>query len=85
MRGPALDAIASNVEPPGQTLVITLTPRAKVPLMQLMQLLQIEVRARAILHRGVNGALRRLKGGVASACLCRAIHALSLVHVDAPA
>lgn len=36
--GAAVDAIASFVETPGQTLVIKLTPRAKVPLMQLMQL-----------------------------------------------
>ncbi|MGV7217616.1 hypothetical protein [Bradyrhizobium sp. UFLA05-112] len=40
--GTAVDAIASFVETPGQTLTIKLTPRAKVPLMQLMQLLQIE-------------------------------------------
>ena len=38
--GTAVDAIASFVETPGQTLVIKLTPRAKVPLMQLMQLIQ---------------------------------------------
>ncbi|MDA9490689.1 hypothetical protein [Bradyrhizobium sp. CCBAU 11361] len=36
--GTAVDAIASFIETPGQTLVIKLTPRAKVPLMQLMQL-----------------------------------------------
>ena len=29
-------------ETPGQTLVIKLTPRARVPLMQLMQLIQID-------------------------------------------
>src|SRR6266702_4135474 len=34
--GTLVDAIASFVETPGQTLVIKLTPRAKVPLMQLM-------------------------------------------------
>ncbi|MCK1425238.1 hypothetical protein IVB14_15910 [Bradyrhizobium sp. 180] len=36
--GTAVDAIASFVETPGQTLVIKVTPRTKVPLMQLMQL-----------------------------------------------
>lgn len=40
--GTAVDAIASFVETPGQTLVIKLTPRAKVPLMQLMQLIQAD-------------------------------------------
>jgi hypothetical protein len=40
--GTAVDAIASFVETPSQTLVIKLTPRAKVPLMQLMQLLQTD-------------------------------------------
>ncbi|WP_407183535.1 hypothetical protein [Bradyrhizobium centrosematis] len=40
--GAAVDAIASFVETPGQTLVIRLTPRAKVPLMQLMQLIQAD-------------------------------------------
>ena len=40
--GAAVDAIASFVETPGQTLVIKLTPRARVPLMQLMQLIQID-------------------------------------------
>jgi hypothetical protein len=40
--GAAVDAIASFVETPGQTLAIKLTPRAKVPLMQLMQLLQTD-------------------------------------------
>ncbi|MBR0705950.1 hypothetical protein [Bradyrhizobium liaoningense] len=40
--GTAVDAIASFVETPGQTLVIKLTPRAKAPLMQLMQLLQTD-------------------------------------------
>ncbi|MDE5441858.1 hypothetical protein GWG65_10420 [Bradyrhizobium sp. CSA207] len=40
--GTAVDAIASFVETPGQTLVIKVTPRAKVPLMQLMQLLQAD-------------------------------------------
>ncbi|PJG52542.1 hypothetical protein CVM73_25620 [Bradyrhizobium forestalis] len=34
----AVDALASFVETSGQTLTIKLTPRAKVPLMQLMQL-----------------------------------------------
>ena len=38
----AVDAIASFVETPGQTLSIKLTPRAKAPLMQLMQLLQTD-------------------------------------------
>lgn len=38
----AVDAIARFVETPGQTLSIKLTPRAKVPLMQLMQLLQTD-------------------------------------------
>ena len=38
--GAAVDAIASFIETPGQTLVIKATPRAKVPLMQIMQLLQ---------------------------------------------
>ncbi|WP_128925343.1 hypothetical protein [Bradyrhizobium guangxiense] len=36
--GTAVDAIASFVETPGQTLVIKIAPRAKAPLMQLMQL-----------------------------------------------
>ncbi|MBR0973849.1 MULTISPECIES: hypothetical protein [Bradyrhizobium] len=40
--GTAVDAIASFVETPGQTLVIKVTPRAKVPLMQLMQLIQAD-------------------------------------------
>lgn len=35
--GAAVDAIAGFVETPGQTLAIKLTPRAKVPLMQLIQ------------------------------------------------
>jgi len=38
----AVDAIASFVETPGQTLSIKLSPRAKAPLMQLMQLLQAD-------------------------------------------
>jgi hypothetical protein len=38
----AVDAIARFVETPGQTLSIKLTPRAKAPLMQLMQLLQTD-------------------------------------------
>jgi hypothetical protein len=40
--GALVDAVASFVETPGQTLVIKLTPRAKVPLMQLMQLIQAD-------------------------------------------
>lgn len=36
--GTAVDAVASFIETPGQTLVIKVTPRAKVPLMQLMRL-----------------------------------------------
>ncbi|MBR0957029.1 hypothetical protein [Bradyrhizobium japonicum] len=40
--GTAVDAIASFVETPGQTLVIKVTPRAKAPLMQLIQLLQTD-------------------------------------------
>ncbi|MGX1322281.1 hypothetical protein AB7M17_005734 [Bradyrhizobium sp. USDA 377] len=36
----AVDALAGFVETSGQTLTIKLTPRAKVPLMQLMQLTQ---------------------------------------------
>jgi hypothetical protein len=36
--GTAVDAVASFIETPGQTLVIKVTPRAKVPLLQLMQL-----------------------------------------------
>lgn len=40
--GAAVDAIAGFVETPGQTLAIKLTPRAKVPLMQLMQLIQTD-------------------------------------------
>jgi hypothetical protein len=36
--GTAVDAVASFIETPGQTLVVKVTPRAKVPLMQLMQL-----------------------------------------------
>lgn len=38
----AVDALAGFVESPGQTLTIKLTPRAKVPLMQLMQLLETD-------------------------------------------
>ncbi|MBK3663741.1 hypothetical protein JJE66_21260 [Bradyrhizobium diazoefficiens] len=38
--GAAVDAIAGFVETPNQTLAIKLTPRAKVPLMQLMQLIK---------------------------------------------
>jgi hypothetical protein len=40
--GMAVDAIASFVETPGQTLVIKVTPRAKAPLMQLLQLVQAD-------------------------------------------
>lgn len=40
--GTAVDAIASFIETPGQTLSIKLSPRAKAPLMQLMQLLQTD-------------------------------------------
>lgn len=40
--GAAVDAIAGFVETPGQTLAIKLTPRAKAPLMQLMQLIQTD-------------------------------------------
>ncbi|MBC9876167.1 hypothetical protein G8O24_02255 [Bradyrhizobium sp. INPA01-394B] len=40
--GAAVDAIASFLETPGQTLLVKLTPRAKAPLMQLMQLLQTD-------------------------------------------
>jgi hypothetical protein len=40
--GALVDALASFVETPGQTLAIKLTPRAKVPLMQLMQLIQAD-------------------------------------------
>lgn len=40
--GAAVDAIARFVETPGQTLAIKLAPRAKAPLMQLMQLLQTD-------------------------------------------
>lgn len=42
--GAAVDAIAGFVETPDQTLVIKLTPRAKVPLMRLMQLIQTDPR-----------------------------------------
>lgn len=35
-----MDALAGFVETPGQTLTIKLAPRAKVPLLQLMQLVQ---------------------------------------------
>ena len=38
----ALDAVARFVETPGQTLSIKLSPRAKAPLMQIMQLLQTD-------------------------------------------
>ena len=38
--GAAVDAITRFIETSGQTLAIKLTPRAKAPLMQLMQLLQ---------------------------------------------
>jgi hypothetical protein len=37
-----VDAVARFVETPGETLSIKLTPRAKAPLMQLMQLLQTD-------------------------------------------
>lgn len=40
--GTAVDAVASFIETPGQTLSIKLSPRAKAPLMQLMQLLQTD-------------------------------------------
>lgn len=40
--GAAVDAVASFIETPGQTLSIRLSPRAKAPLMQLMQLLQTD-------------------------------------------
>lgn len=40
--GAAVDAIARFVETPGQALAIKLAPRAKAPLMQLMQLLQTD-------------------------------------------
>ena len=43
--GTAVDAVASFLETPGQTLVIKLTPRAKAPLMQLMQLLQTDLQS----------------------------------------
>lgn len=43
--GAAVDAIAGFVETPGQTLAVKLTPRAKVPLMQLMQLIQTDPRS----------------------------------------
>lgn len=43
--GAAVDAIAGFVETPGQTLAIKFTPRAKVPLMQLMQLIQTDPRS----------------------------------------
>lgn len=42
--GTAVDAIASFIETPGQTLSIKLSPRAKAPLMQLMQLIQTDPR-----------------------------------------
>ncbi|MCK1392330.1 hypothetical protein [Bradyrhizobium sp. 1] len=38
----AVDAVVRFVETPGQTLSIKLSPRAKAPLMQLMQLLQAD-------------------------------------------
>ena len=38
----AVQALARFVESPGQTLVIKLTPRAKVPAMQLFQLLKTD-------------------------------------------
>ena len=38
----AVQALARFVESPGQTLVIKLTPRAKVPAMQLVQLLKTD-------------------------------------------
>ncbi|SFJ47483.1 hypothetical protein [Bradyrhizobium sp. Gha] len=40
--GAAVDAIASFIETPGQTLVIKLTPRAKAPLIRMMQLLRTD-------------------------------------------
>jgi len=38
----AIDAVAHFIETPGQTLVIKLTPLGKVPVMQLVQLMQTE-------------------------------------------
>jgi len=39
---PAVDALVNFIETPGQTLVVKLTPRAKVPALQLIQLLKTE-------------------------------------------
>jgi hypothetical protein len=39
---PAVDALVNFVETPGQTIVIKLTPRAKAPALQLIQLLKSE-------------------------------------------
>ena len=53
----AVDALAGFVETSRQTLTVKLTPRAEVPLMQLMQLSQSAPRGRtgAVLDRGVDG------------------------------
>ncbi len=38
----AVQALARFLESPGQTLIIKLTPRAKVPALQLIQLLKTD-------------------------------------------
>ena len=53
----AVQALTRFLESPGQTLIIKLTPRAKVPAMQLVQLLKTDpvARAGAIPDRGFDG------------------------------
>ena len=55
----AVQALARFVESPGQTLVIKLTPRGKVPAMQLFQMLKTDplVALCAIPDRGFDGAV----------------------------
>ena len=42
MRRPPCEALARFIESPGQTLIVKLTPRGKVPAMQLFQLLKTD-------------------------------------------
>ena len=55
----AVEALARFIESPGQTLIIKLTPLAKVPALQLIQLLKTDPvdRAGAIPDRGFDGAV----------------------------
>lgn len=69
--GAAVDAIAGFVETPSQTLAIKITPRAKVPLMQLMQPSKPTRRARSrnSISRRRRGC-RRVKGDLVSRTRC---------------